>query len=128
MKKLISLLLPLTLCVACAATPSDGTSEEEGEPAASPETEADNGEPATSESALQRCGEELVTECSGGRNPGCKIYVYYRHCTSHRDSIRVKANIQFYPDGRCTTVGPNETRLIMVYGTPPGVFRRIDRC
>jgi hypothetical protein len=52
--------------------------------------------------------------------------VHYRHCTNGTDSVRVKAIVDFGPDGGCTTVGPNQEKVIHRYSY--GVFSHIARC
>jgi hypothetical protein len=71
--------------------------------------------------AAARCGESLRFF------PNNLTGVVYRHCTSGRDSVRVRAIIKRGADGRCTTVGPNEEKIIHFYGGISS-FDRIDRC
>ena len=69
---------------------------------------------------LAPCGES-IRSCSGN------FCVDYRHCTSGSDSVRVRAIIGLGADGPCTTVGPNQTKVIWIYG---GIsfFDHIARC
>lgn len=135
MKKYLSLVAPLLLLVACAGTPEDDDGDDETTPSGDVtesvgDGEPDDGEVASTSSAATsyKCGTNLVTQCRGGRTPQCVVYVHYRHCTSGSKSIKVKAEISFYPDGRCISVGAHKTALIAAYGAPPGMFKRIKRC
>jgi hypothetical protein len=73
-------------------------------------------------------GAGILAPC-GASLRGCTgvTCVDYRHCTSGSDSIRVRAIIHLGADGPCTTVGPNQTKLIWTYGGF-SFFDRIDRC
>lgn len=65
-----------------------------------------------------------------GGSTGDKVLytaVYYRHCTSGSDSVRVKAIINNGADGDCKTVGANKTEEIAGYKWPSS-FDRIVRC
>jgi hypothetical protein len=65
-----------------------------------------------------------------GESTGDKILyiaVYYRHCTSGSDSVRVKAIINNGSDGSCTTVNAGKTEEIAGYVWPSS-FDRIVRC
>ncbi|GCE01057.1 hypothetical protein EHYA_08796 [Embleya hyalina] len=53
--------------------------------------------------------------------------VYYRHCTSGSDWVKVKAIIKWGGDGPCYPVGPGQTRLIASF-VQPERFDRIVRC
>lgn len=54
--------------------------------------------------------------------------VHYRHCTSGNDSVRVKAIIDWWDDGACVTVGPNQAKQIDFFPSDIGTFNRIVRC
>lgn len=86
-----------------------------GTAAAAPAQAAD---PSTQ--AARPCGASFA-------NHGPITDVYYRHCTSGSDSVRVRAIIHWDIDGPCVTVGPRQTRLIWTF-VAPGRFDRIARC
>ena len=77
---------------------------------------------ASSPTAAYGCGRTLVKDPSG-----VGTLVYYRHCTSGSDSLRVRAIIGAGGDGPCTTVGPNSEKRIHRY-VSPAYFSSIARC
>jgi len=110
------------------------TSSAQGAPRRKDSNDDDAADPALASPVVGTTPPALASRCGEWLEPhqhdegGHVVFVYYRHCTSGRDSLRVKANIRWWPDGPCTTVGPNETKLIDTYPVPPGTFSHIDRC
>jgi hypothetical protein len=71
--------------------------------------------------AARPCGTSIESTVGSGQR------AVYRHCTSGSGSVTVRAIINNWPDGGCTTVGPNQELEIWRWAWP-GSYARTDRC